>query len=762
MRMILLLIALILVGCTGLRKLEDGQVLYTGSEIHMQKEAVEKDKRDLEGEASRVIRPAPNSQLIVSRPRLWMYLTAGEPTGKGVRHWMKNRLGEAPVLIDHVDAERNRRLIENRLYNLGYFDVRVDYDQHFSEGTASIDYHVQLRSPYVFGSVTQPGGDGQLETAIRSHMNESLIESGQAYGLDVLRSERQRLDRALKQEGFFYFHPDHILFRADTLETDRQVHLQMTVKPDMPPMASKAYLIGDIYILADYMASAPGSAENIDTLEIGPGVFFRDGLGQFKPEVIARSVFFENGTHYDVRDHDRSLNHLMALETFQFVNIRFQQRDEDAQSFLDVRVLLSPLQRRSLSLELQGVTKSNHFAGPGLHAVLTNHNVWKGAESLKLSFGGAYETLLGRQRSASSRELGTDATLSFPRFILPFNWEPGRQVYSPKTNMSLGWQFLDRTDAFKLTTIQAQFDYSWNRDLANSFRLSPAVLNLFILGDVDESLEGILIGGTLLRKGLFEQFILGGHYSWVFNSALKQSGSHDWYIHTSLDLSGNLAYLLMHLGPGTADETDGTYKLFGQSFAQFARADADIRYYHQLGEGRKLVSRLYVGAGFPMGNSNVLPYVKQFVIGGSNSIRAFHPRTLGPGSYQVEDQDRGTYQVNQTGDLKLEANLEYRFNISGMFKGALFADAGNIWRLKEDEDVPGGVFKGDTFLSQIALGAGAGLRIDAGFFLLRFDFAFPLADPASTGRGYFDPVRLTDRQWRRDHLVFNLGIGYPF
>ncbi len=759
----LTLLTVVLFGsCTGLRKLEDGQVLFTGSDIHIDQEKDIKDKRNLEREVSRVVRPQPNRSLFFLRPRLWMYLSAGEPTGRGVRHWMKNRLGEAPVLMDDIDAGRNVRLIQNRLYNMGYFDASVMYEKDFSENTASVDYHISISSPYVFGSWAPPAGDGTLETAIRNHMDETLIIEDEPYSLDVLRSERHRIDRALKQEGFFYFHPDHILFRADTNETNRRVNIQMGIKTETPAVARRAYRIGHVYIHADYMTSGAMLAEHTDTLRVKDGVYFTDALEQFNPEVIARTVSLKKDSYYDVRDHDRTLNHLMGLETFQFVSLRFQHRDQEDASYLDVNILLTPVRRRSITIELKGVTKSNHFAGPGLHAVLTNHNVWKGAESLKLSFGGAYETLIGRQRSASSTELGMDATLAFPRFMLPFNLMSERPVLSPRTAMSLGWQLLNRTDAFSLNTLQTQIDYSWNSDVANRFRISPLVLNIYLLGDVDEALDGILVGGTLLRKGLFEQFVLGGQYSWMYNSALKTSEKNAWYIHTSLDLSGNLAYLFLHHGPGKADEEDGTYRIFGQAFAQYVKADADVRYYADLGEGHRLVSRIYAGAGFPLGNSEQLPYVKQFVIGGSNSIRAFHPRTLGPGSYHVDDEERGTFQVYQTGDLKLEANLEYRFDITSVFKGAVFVDAGNIWRHQQDENVPGGEFNTDTFVSQIALGAGLGLRIDAGFFLLRFDFAVPLANPATTGRGYFDPVRLADRQWRRDHLVFNLGIGYPF
>lgn len=760
--MSLFMLLMLFSACSGLRGLEEGQQLYTGASIHLEEVEPFDEKRNVERELERVLRPRPNSTFLFMRPRLWMYQNAGEPTGKGLRHWMKNRLGEEPVLFQDVAVERNLRLIENRLYNMGYFDAGLSFRLDSTGRKARVHYDALLKPPYRFGEVF-PVTDGRpMADVINALSDESLIRPGEPYSLEILKRERQRINNALKQQGYFYFHPDHILFRADSSANNRLVDIYATIKADKPPAAGFQYRIGNIYIHADYLTDASLEQTVADTLAIGDGLFFFDAMQQFDPRTITRAIFLKKDSIYNIENHNLSLNHLISLGTFQFVNMRFLPRENEGVHYLDVRVLLTPIRRKSLSAEVRGVTRSNNFAGPGISTSFTNHNLLKGAESLRLSVNAAYETLVGRQVSASSREFGLDASLSFPRFVIPFSSYTHPEVLSPKTNVSMGINFMGRTDAFNLTTMNAQYGYVWSRSRINQFRITPIAFNLYKLGSVDESIEGILVGGTLLRRGLFEQFVIGGQYSYVYNSRLQPDEGNDWYFNVNFDLSGNIAYFLMNTVFGVSPLEDGGYGILNQSFAQYTRVDFDLRRYYNSSNDRQLVSRLFIGTGFPYGNSEMLPYVKQYVIGGANSVRAFHPRTLGPGTYSPEEDAQSLYNIYHTGELKLEANLEYRFGISGMFKGALFLDAGNIWRWKEDEDVPGGKFDINSFYEQIAVGAGTGLRIDAGFFLLRFDFAFPLANPGIESTGFFDPVRLHKRDWRRENLVFSLGIGYPF
>jgi outer membrane protein insertion porin family len=757
----LILGVLLLSSCSNLRYLEDGQRLYTGSNIRIEAEEAlpEKPEKELES----VVRPVPNQKFLFWRPRLWLYNVAGEPSGKGLRHIMRNRLGRPPVLFEEEDVLRSVRLMENRLINLGYFDGEVSAQVRKKEKTAVVDYQVRLRPPYVIRMVHPITDDSELAVQINGMLDQSLLLPGMQYRLDVLKKERERIDRRLKSLGYYYFHPDYLIFLADTSQGGREVDLHLRIKGDIPSQALTAYEMGNIFLVPDYLAELPAADLPADTIRVREGIYMVDRLGHFRPELFASNIMFEKGRLYDIESHDQSLGKLMGLGVFRFVNLRFSPSGQSQEESLDLRILLSPMKRKSLSAEIRGVSKSTNFAGPGFTASFSNNNLFGGAEMLRLTIGGTFETLISRRLDpVNAWEAGLETELIFPGFVAPVFRPSISSRFVPRTRFSFSWDYFNRTDAFSLNSLKFQYGYNWNQSHTVRHSLSPALINLFIMGRVREGFEDLISAGLIQRRGLFEQFIMGSQYSFFYNSQQKpgEQRVQDIYFNMNLDVSGNLAYLIADKVVNASRSADGDYQVFGQGFSQYSRADIDLRYYRRLGDGHRLAARLIAGAGLPYGNSEHLPYVKLFTIGGVNSIRAFHPRTLGPGAYNPPDSLAGRFNPYQTGELKLEVNLEYRFNITGMLKGAVFADAGNIWRLEADENTPGGEFRRDMFLKQLALGAGAGIRIDVTFFVLRLDFAFPLAIPYNDR--FPEPVQPLKRQWRRDNLVFNLAIGYPF
>lgn len=747
-------------GCSNLRYLDEGQELYTGSNINIESEDRIREKGHIESELEDVMSPEPNQKLLGMRPWLWIYNIAGEPTGRGLRHIMRNRIGEPPVLFEQVDPLRTRRLMENRLVNLGYFDGQVSYEVDRKNKKAWVDYTVTVNKPYLFGTVFPLEGETGIAARINTILDDRLIKEDSPYRLEVMKQERERIDQELKAIGYFYFHPDVILFRADSMAGERRVDLYPVLKPDIPEVATRQYTIRNVYVYADYLTGGMEAFDRADTITLDDGLFLFDAQDQYKPGVIDGAIFLRKGELYNLEEHNRTLNHLSGLGVFRFVNMRFVPVGEEGDYGLDVRIMLTPMDKKSISAEVQGVTKSNNFAGPGVLFSFTNRNFFGGAEDFRFSINASYETLIGgSDLPASSWETSGEAQLSYPRFLLPFGISGSTRVLTPKTNISVGINYLNRTDAFELTSVNFSYGYTWNRTTYLHHRLLPVVLNVFSLGNVYEGASGQLLDNVLLRQALFEQFILGSEYSFFYNTQLRGISNDDYYFNLNMDTSGNLAWLIANIA---GEDPEQGMTIFNQSFAQFFKSDIDFRFYHRLTGSTRLATRLIVGAGFPYGNSDHLPYLKQFTIGGTNSIRAFHPRTLGPGSFSPDDTQVGGFNILHAGDLKLEASLEYRFDITSIFKGALFVDAGNVWRMAEDENTPGGKFSSDTFIEQIALGAGTGLRIDVGFFVLRFDFAWPLAIPYSGSPGYIEPMQPFRNNWLLENLVFNLGIGYPF
>ncbi len=761
------------VSCTGLRQLEEDQSLYTGSRINIESaEEPVPNKKKVESELREVLRPDPNMKILISRPRLWIHNLMGETGERGLDYWIQNNFGRPPVLFEDIDTERTVKLMQNRLFNIGHFDAQVSYQIRERQRSTSVDYNITVKKPYRIRNIIKLEEDTGISRDINLSMEESILDSNQIYRLQDLRDERTRIDTYLKELGYFYFHPDYLIFQADSTVENRVVDLHLRIKPTAPPFALNKFTIRNVYIdITNQQANIfeePGqeieyNPESVQEYQkkIREGVFITSGEDFLKTDVLNRAIFLEKDQIYRNTDRRRTLAYLMGMEVFSFVNINFQRvQNNPDNNYLDARIVLMPMEKKSLSAEVRGVSKSNDFAGPGLAGTYTNRNFLGGAEKFSINIEGAFETLLG-QRGVNSTEAGISSELKFPRLMpFEFGWITPERI--PATKMSLSFNYLNRTDAFSLGSFRSEFGYMWNPSVRTQQRFTPIVFNVFGLGNVSPEYEDLFDRDALLRRGLFEQFILGSQYSYLYNSQLDGISNEDWYFNLNFDVAGNSLWLLTsYLGAGHTDE-EGDHRLFGQSFSQYSKADIDFRYYVNIGSDTRLATRLIAGIGMPYGNSTTLPYTRLFTIGGTTSIRAFHPRRLGPGSYTPPEELLTAFNIYQTGEIKLEMNMEFRYAFGNIVKGAIFADAGNIWNLKEDEEVPGGKFEYPGFHEEIALGTGFGLRFDFTFFLLRLDLAFPLADPRHPSENYLQPFRPLDSGWRRDNLVFNLAIGYPF
>ncbi len=785
--------------CSGTRHLGEDESLYGGSRVIVEPAVPDVKIKEIERELESVLSPQPNYRILTMRPRLWIYNIAGRSRDRGIGNWIRTRIGRPPVLFDDVNPERTQRLMQNRLFNMGYFDADVNYDITSRRKETAVNYRVSISQPYRIGNIFLPSTGTAAGEAINRAMENTNIHSGDIYNLAGLKRERERIDGLLKDEGFFYFNADYLLFRADSTAGNREVDLYLVIKPDVPAHALNKYRIGDIRV--EKGQSGTPSAVRDNEMSGETGMMINTGILPVKESTLLNAIFLEQGQVYRNSDHVLTISHLMGLEVFKFVNIRFERpaannsalsgpvatayHDHDAEegnaenytdapgqtlndrnearNILDVRIILTPMEKKNISAELRGISKSNNFAGPGITASFINRNLLGGAENLSINLEGAFETLIG-QKGVNSVEAGLSSELSLPGLLMPSR--PGRVSprYIPRTTMSLAFSYLDRTDAFSLSSMKSQFGYRWNPSSVIQHRFNPFSFNVFSLGRISEEYERIFTDEALLRRGMFEQFLLGADYSFFYNSQLSGNERNDLYFNLNLDDSGNMAYLAGRYGGLAGKDESGEYTFFNQGFSQYFKADIDLRHYIGTYNNNMLAARLIAGLGVPYGNSASLPYTKMFTIGGSNSIRAFHPRTLGPGSYSPPDTLASTLNIYQSGEIKLEMNLEYRLNLGNVFKAAIFADAGNIWNIEEKENAPGGAFTSPGFLRQIALGTGAGIRFDFTFFLLRFDLAFPLAIPSADNEDsrYFQKIRPLDSQWRRNNLVLNLAIGYPF
>jgi outer membrane protein insertion porin family len=749
--------AVFALGCSNTAYLAQGEKLYTGANVSIESKESIPDKSALESQLDLLAKPAPNGKFLgVFRLKLSLY-------NIGI---FKESLGEPPVLLHSVVPDRVAARMRTLLEGKGYFQPDVRYTVREEASTADVQYVATIHSPYRINGVTVKDGSTTLFDAICSTMGETLLAAGAQYDIVKLKQERERIDAALKEKGYFYFSPDFIVFQADSTAGNKTVDLSLQVKKDIPVEATHIYTIGNIYIYSGYSlnrdtATIPtGDSVSVD------GCYYIDLDKKFQPDVIVRSVFFRKGAAYSRIDHDHTLNRLMNLGVFKFVNIRFVEADSAGIPRLEPHIYLTPLPMKTIRFELKGVSQSDNLAGPVFESSFRNRNLFGGAELFTQSFeAGVQSPIGGGPSGGNSYEIGTRGELDLPKFVTPFRLENVSSLFPPKTRMVLGLSLLHRLLYYQLFSVDASFGYIWKESVNTEHNLSPLSITFAHLTNRTQKFNDLLSTNPFLRKSFEEQFIIGQNYSFTFNDQLEKDHKNHLYFKGSIDLSGNLLQLVQSLFIKHKATPDTPYKFFGTTYSQYYKFDIDVRkYYNSSDQTASLASRLIVGIGIPYGNSATMPYVKQFYIGGSNSVRAFAAGGLGPGTYRIPDSVAANSFIDQAGDIKLEANTEYRFPIVSIVRGALFFDAGNIWLMREDPGRPGAKFSGTTFLDEIAVGTGFGLRLDLSFFILRCDLAFPLRVPSlpTTERWVISKINFGDPLWRKNNLALNIAIGYPF
>ncbi len=767
----IVILGLSLVSCKGTKFLAENEILYTGADINIENQGKIPSKKALTNELSELVRPKPNQSIFGMRPKLWIYMVTRDSTkDKGLKNWINNKLGEPPVLLKTAIPENSATLMTNSLYNKGYFQAEVAYQVNKKKKTAEVEYTASIKSPYRIRHIIFPNDSVapdsidsatpvEIRKKIQSIKDESLLQVGNQYKLDVLIEERERIDRALKNQGYYYFNPDYLLFQVDSTVGDRQVNVYLKVKPNIPNEAEQVFFMNNIYIDDDHQLVRDTANIRADTIMVNDYHYISNN-DLFRPRIITESVFLRPDSIYSRKAHDQTLRRLMGLGAFNFVNVRFE---EVGSNLLNASVQLTPMKKKSIEAELQAVSKSNGFAGPGLNISFRNRNTFGGAELLTIRGISGYETQIsGRQSGLNTYELGLEAELLIPRFITPFNIRVSSN-FVPKTKITLGYRLQNRVNYFRLNSFSFALGYIWKEDVKKQHEFNPININYLKVGNTSTVFDSLLSSSPVLARSFAQQFILGTTYSFTYNTKLEERRTNEFYFNGNIDISGNTMHLIQN-GVNDEDATvEEPYTIFGTAYSQYTRVDTDFRYYHNFSSSSSIATRFIAGVGVPYGNSSTLPYIKQFFIGGTNSIRAFPARALGPGTYVTPDSVQ-RFLIDQVGDIRLEFNTEYRFDIYSVFKGALFFDAGNIWLIRDNPERPGGTFDTKTFLNQLAVGTGFGVRIDASFFVLRFDLAFPLRIPypGEEERWVIDEIDIGSSTWRKNNLILNIAIGYPF
>jgi outer membrane protein assembly factor BamA len=754
-----LFLALFAASCSNTKFLPEGELLYIGATVKVEgKEISKKEKKALKTALKNILRPKPNSSILGLRPKLYIYNLAGTPKKeKGWRHWLRTKVGEPPVLFSQVDLEYSKSVLQNFSENSGYFNTKTEADLTLHGKKATAEYIVKPGKQYKIREVKFPTDSSVISSAVRRTSRRSLLKKDNGYSLDIIKEERVRIDARLKEKGFFYFNPDYIKVQVDSTVADHQVDLIVKVKDETPKLAETPFKINKIIVYPNYSIGSDSLKPDYNSIKKYNDFTIIDPENLFKPRIFDRALYFKKEDLYNRTNHNLSLNRLVNLGTFKFVKNQFKPSDTLG-NYLDAYYYLTPLPKKSLRLEVLAKTNSANYTGTELNLNWSNRNTFRGAELLTISaFGGVEVQVSGQNNGFNVYRVGTEANLVWPRFVSPFKLRSS-SGFVPKTKATLGYEFQNRTKLYSLQTFKGSFGYLWKASEKKEHLLNVTEITYASPQNVTPLYREQIVANPSLGKVIEKQLIFGPTYSFTYTNTLEKRRKNTFYYKGSLDLAGNIT----GLATGANIKKGDTIKLFDVPFSQFIKIENDFRHYLKLGPDSQLASRIIVGAGFAYGNSNELPFIKQFFIGGTNSLRAFRARSIGPGTYDGS-ATASSFLADQSGDLKLEFNTEYRAKIYGLVKGALFIDAGNIWLLKENPEKPGAQFS-KNFMNEIAVGTGAGLRFDFSFLILRTDLAFPIRKPylPDGQRWVLDQINFGNSTWRKENLVFNLAIGYPF
>lgn len=759
---IFLIFVLVLASCSPTKHLPAGDKLYTGATITIKGPSLTvRDRKELKEDLGGLTRPRPNSRLLGIPIKLMAY-NMFYNAKKGLFKNLRDKFGQPPVLLSQVNLDANIKLLQNYTENKGYFQAKTTGDTIVKRKRASAKYTVETGNRYKIDSVHFPADSNALSVAIAQTANHSLLKSGDPFDLEVIRGERTRIDAILKEKGFYFFTPDYLLIKTDSTIGNHLVDMYLTVKPETPRQATEIYRINDVYIYSNYSLNSANLDTSRKDEQVVNGYHIIDRKKRFKPFVFEESMQFKPGEVYNRTDHNQTLNRLINLNVFKFVKNRFEVAKTDSPK-LNAYYYLTPLPPKSIHAEITTVTRSNNLNGTQINVGWQHRNMLRSVVQANISaYVGSDVQFSGAFSGYNTYRTGAEADFSIPLFVVPFQTLHMKGPYAPRTAIRLGYDVLKRNKLYTLNSYRFEYGYDWKKNIERSHELYPISITYAQPVNVTGTYKKLQDSIAGLSHIIDQQFILGSRYEYLYNPLANGAQPlNAWYFNRIVDLSGNIAGLLS----GANVKNGDTAKLFGTPFSQYVKLEGDLRYYRRIGLKSTWANRIDIGIGIPYGNSVEIPYIKQFFIGGNNSLRGFRSRSVGPGTYypKTTTGEPSSIIPDQTGDLKLEMNTEFRPHISGPVYGAVFLEGGNIWLLNDSTYThkPGSQFT-SKFLSQLAVDAGVGLRLDITLFVIRFDVAFPLRKPWVIPPSVIRDIHFTDPSWRRQNLVYNLAIGYPF
>ena len=750
--------------CSVQKYLPQGERLYKGATVKVTKnKETATSAKSLKKTIALAASPKPNKFLLGQPYKVWFYYKIGEPKReKGLKAFLRNRLGEPPVLSSRLNAKATAENMASLLDNLGYFHSSVQGDTvHIGGYFVKANYNAQVEPQYKIGPIKWVGDstDKLQKLLDRNSTRNGLLKTGNPYRLSDITAERDRLDLFLKTKGYYFFNPDYLMAYADSTVGARKVNLYLNIKKTTPEDAKHAYKINSITVFPNYSLTSAALDTSKNSVEYFDGIRIEDSIKNFKKNLFAQTITYRPGSIYNSKQQNTTLNRFINLGSFKFVKNRFEPvkiaEANDTAHLMNVYYYLTPAKQKSIQAQVDGFTKENNFLGTQFSLNWRNRNAFHGAEQLAVKTYAGIETTSGDSVKNSNYRLGAEVSLKIPRYAIPFFKLKENYFYPPNTTLLLGYELLKKDIFYIKNLFRFQYEFTWKPNVKTQFTVAPVSISYLQATNVTDSFKKQIAQSPSLLLSVYSEAILGTNATYVYNSALRRS-KNLVYFSTGIELSGNAAGLI------TGAKQYRSKNVFGVPFAQYAKVDIDYHFTRHLKSKLDFANRIQIGIGLPYNNSKLLPFSKLYTIGGSSSIRGFRTRTLGPGTYKPTPGDQRFFQIIG-GDYKLLGNTELRIPFTPQLSGALFIDAGNVWT--KDTLLFGSKGKlTPQFLKELAVASGFGIRFDATVLLIRADLGIPLRKPylPDGQRWVLNQIDFGSRTWRRENLILNIAIGLPF
>lgn len=697
------------------------------------------------------VRQQPNSKWFsLFKVPLGIYTISGTDTTKRINRFIQ-RLGEPPVVYDEELAGRTRQNIESAVRNMGYLDADVDLDVTYKKHRAKVKYQIHPKTQYAVNQFRVDILDDGIDSVLRADTSFHIgLHEGMKFDLNVLDNERGRINTYLSNRGYYRFNKDFIRFEADTTVGRNLVDLTMFLQryrtsSRLQQQPHRQYRIGDVHY-------------SYEMAEVG--------RNHVRPKVITSSIDIKKGTFYREQDVQDTYERLMRLAAIQSVQIRFEESQQDS-NLLHTHISLTPSKRNSFNVQLEGTNSAGDF-GAALGLSYQNRNIFRGSEQFGIKLRGAFEAIKGLSgyQDQNYIEYSAEMNLAFPDFKFPFLSQSFRHAVRATSEVSVMFDSQNRPE-FHRRVVTAAWRYKWSQfGRRLQHRIDLLDLNYVFMPWISDTFRKLYLEdpeskNAILRYNYENLFIMKWGYNFNYssrslNGASSNYGTNAYNIRAGVESSGNFLYGISNLF-STARNAENQYTLFNIAYAQYFKFDFDFSKSFRFDNRNSMALHFGMGVAYPYGNSTILPYEKRYFSGGANSVRGWSVRGLGPGSFKGND-GRIDF-INQTGDVKLDMNIEYRSHLFWKVDAAVFIDAGNIWTLREYAEQPGGQFKIDTFWRQIAVAYGLGIRLNFNYFILRLDAGMKAVNPAYINSREHFP--LIHPRLKRDCRL-HFAVGLPF